>query len=792
MAKQGGGVPPPVTVSVWAPPTDETQQKNWQHLKLHSPATDCDSSANTLIKTGATEKKAKKKAARARAGFSFAIFSFMFVNTLLYNVLAGMLGTSNRAGLATTLLLPVIAVWFEITITWRIRWFVAQVTLSVNMYRRRRRRRRQQKGNQVAPVAASSWHANLSDLVSKGGASHLHAFITANVARWRARASESANKRPPVIFHAHVPSPAYLATCAGAAATLERHLQQAPDHIARELAMWLHDKYGLHVKGSKGAANVKAAVQKRRLSLVEISFVDDDPASSSSSGGGSSSSSSSSSSLESAEEALKDAKYTAGGPARRLRSLALRYPESPLPLAQGRFAWSVTPLRARGEEAVERGLRGWVDTTASAAEASIFSSTGVWTSPYAPGWMAGCFTVQGLVAVRLWAQLHEKMSTVPLFVVGATLSACGLGLAAVALKLKRRMLARWVWGGGLALGGVCYLAESVLAACKCVAPYDRLHAPPGNPKFYDYPWQWSLNMVFLGCAWLCAALAAAWPWLTFQLMCFGCPLLILFDHVPVAATGFVRYGPTIFVNAITSSTMLCTTAYLWTGRRRNMLRAQRMARADAARYVAVWDALTAQEGTRAALGRCLEVWREVQGGATELRKLQWENCRSLFHLLRQADWLNDPFQLHLHTICMRHGGRFTASPVKDEQRALQKVFRSYFGEWRKLCDLVRCSLTFGDLDDLAACLRAIGQDPELEVVRVGDDKMRLRDGFDAASLSGGYRDIQLCVRLRTDLTRGRGVEFHLAECQLHYEPMAALKSDGGHANYVLRRNLGGQ
>ena len=768
MAKQqGGGVPPPVTVSAWAPPTDETQQKNRKHLKLHSPAADGDSSANTLIKAGAVEKKAKKKTAHARAGFSFAIFSFMFVNTLLYNVLAGTLGTSNRAGLTITLLLPVLAVGFETTITWRIRWYVAQVTLSVKIYRRRCRRRRQQKGNQVTPVAAS-WRA---DLLSKGGAPHRHAFIAANIARWRARAVESANKRPPVVFHAHVPSRAYLTMCAGAAATLERHLQEAPEHIARELAIWLHDKYGLRLQGRKDAANVKAAVRMRRLSLVEISLVDDnDPAS-----GG-----------------LKDAKYTAGGPARRLRSLALRYPESPLPLAQGRFAWSVAPLRVRGEEAVERGLRGWVDTTASAAEASIFSSTGVWTSPYAPGWMAGCTTAQGLVAVRLWAQLHEKMSTVPLFVFGATLSAFGLGSAAVALKLKRRMLARWVWGGGLALGGVCYLAESLLAACKCVAPYDRIHAPPGDPKFYDYPWQWSLNMVFLGCSWLCAALAAAWPWLTFQLMCFGCPLLILFDHVPLAATGFVRYGPTIFVNAITSSTMLCTAVYLWTGRRRNMLHARRMARADAARYVAVWDALTMQEGTRAALGRCLEVWREVQGGATELRKLQWENCRSLFHLLRQADWLNDPFQLHLHTICMRHGGRFTASPVKDEQRALQKVFRSYFGEWRKLCDLVRCSLTFGDLDDLAACLHAIGQDTELEVVRVGDDKMRLRDGFDAASLSGGYRDIQLCVRLRTDRTRGRGVEFHLAECQLHYEPMAALKSDGGHANYVLRRNLGGQ
>ena len=103
MAKQGGGVPPPVTVSAWAPPTDETQQKNWKHLKLHSPATDGDSSALLAATARAVEKKAKKKDARARAGFSFAIFSFMFVNTLLYNVLAGMLGTSNRAGLTITL-----------------------------------------------------------------------------------------------------------------------------------------------------------------------------------------------------------------------------------------------------------------------------------------------------------------------------------------------------------------------------------------------------------------------------------------------------------------------------------------------------------------------------------------------------------------------------------------------------------------------------------------------------------------------------------------------------------------
>ena len=33
---------------------------------------------------------------------------------------------------------------------------------------------------------------------------------------------------------------------------------------------------------------------------------------------------------------------------------------------------------------------------------------------------------------------------------------------------------------------------------------------------------------------------------------------------------------------------------------------------------------------------------------------------------------------------------------------------------------------------------------------------------------------------------------HLAEVQLHFAPIIALKSGGGHKNYVLRRNLSGQ
>ena len=48
------------------------------------------------------------------------------------------------------------------------------------------------------------------------------------------------------------------------------------------------------------------------------------------------------------------------------------------------------------------------------------------------------------------------------------------------------------------------------------------------------------------------------------------------------------------------------------------------------------------------------------------------------------------------------------------------------------------------------------------------------------------------MRLNTAEARARGVHEHLAEVQLHFAPVIALKSGGGHKNYVLRRNLSGQ
>jgi hypothetical protein len=78
--------------------------------------------------------------------------------------------------------------------------------------------------------------------------------------------------------------------------------------------------------------------------------------------------------------------------AKELRTLATRYVASAQPLARGPFAWVRPPRRALGERAVRRELGNWVDRTESASDASLFASTGLWTSP------TGRFTFKLLAA----------------------------------------------------------------------------------------------------------------------------------------------------------------------------------------------------------------------------------------------------------------------------------------------------------------------------------------------------------------------------------------------------------
>ena len=81
------------------------------------------------------------------------------------------------------------------------------------------------------------------------------------------------------------------------------------------------------------------------------------------------------------------------------------------------------------------------------------------------------------------------------------------------------------------------------------------------------------------------------------------------------------------------------------------------------------------------------------------------------------------------------------------------------------------SIYFHDMDGVAACLRAVGGDPCVRVVRVSH---KLADGYDAAE-TAGYRDVSLGLRLRTEAARRLGLHGFVCELQLILVDFARVK-----------------
>ena len=87
-----------------------------------------------------------------------------------------------------------------------------------------------------------------------------------------------------------------------------------------------------------------------------------------------------------------------------------------------------------------------------------------------------------------------------------------------------------------------------------------------------------------------------------------------------------------------------------------------------------------------------------------------------------------------------------------------------------------------------AATRGLMPAPVPEILKSDLSKCRFDPDFDA-SATGGYRDLQLSVKLRCKEAVERGVDNHVCELQLQLEDFRALKSEQGHAGYVIRRNL---
>ncbi len=168
-------------------------------------------------------------------------------------------------------------------------------------------------------------------------------------------------------------------------------------------------------------------------------------------------------------------------------------------------------------------------------------------------------------------------------------------------------------------------------------------------------------------------------------------------------------------------------------------------------------------------------WESVFQGKKYDMKSQ-RTYKNLEQLYEDADLLN-PLLIEKATAwASKFNGDVIKVRVKDESRSLEKTFRIYEGDWRKLCDLTRTTIVFNSLKDLTNCFVFMSQDSEIELIYVGDEKFRF--DIESESLSG-YRDIQLSCRLRSKAAVSRRLDNHIVEIQLNLTPIIELKSDEG-------------
>jgi len=426
----------------------------------------------------------------------------------------------------------------------------------------------------------------------------------------------------------------------------------------------------------------------------------------------------------------------------------------------------------RDEAQMELALQTWIETSQDAAEAAIFSPMGMWVSP---GAVVMLVVLGGLFAIYfLTSGLFQTWMGTAYFFDAVTM----LGTAAL-VRSGRREQGKKMWFFGFAVAAVFYIA-SATAPKEVVNTRGYKYDPKNN-----FAWAWAST--WMAVAVLAAACTASWPHKTFELLFVCVPIAQTAGYFAYTFTGdLALYASDYFVPLLASIGF-----YMWLGKQRAEATATCLCDKDAQKYEDLWSGLLKEQRFVQALAKLRESWDYAQAGAISAPKSQ-QGVSSLCALFVQADELNDLLGAKLFELARMHGGIFQSSQVKKTSRALQKVFRSYRGDWRKLCDLCRCSIVFANVSAMAACLRAIGDDAELTLLKTADEKMRLREGYDARKLSGGYRDVQLCVRLGSAAARARGLQMHLAEVQLHLDSVLELKKQGGgHKNYVKARNMKG-
>ena len=239
--------------------------------------------------------------------------------------------------------------------------------------------------------------------------------------------------------------------------------------------------------------------------------------------------------------------------------------------------------------------------------------------------------------------------------------------------------------------------------------------------------------------------------------------------------------------------------------RATLRRAHEMTRADAKSYDEVWKTFVADETKLRALSGLVDAYKAAMAGAEKRSKRQ--AAASVGALFEDAYALQSLVLAKAEAISGDAGVVY--GNTKTVARAFQKAWRSYGGDYRRLCDVVRVSIAFETIDELTACLERIVADDELELIPQGMEKCRFDPEYDPyAGQFVGYRDLQLGATFKSAETRDRGLDQHIIEMQLHLRVFEAIKTGhvtvglpvhttnladwrmgSGHRTYVSCRNL---
>jgi len=439
----------------------------------------------------------------------------------------------------------------------------------------------------------------------------------------------------------------------------------------------------------------------------------------------------------------------------------------------------------------------WVEYDSQSAHAVLFNSLGMWLSPHFPTGLM-FFSV---MMVLLLPGLSLKYS-------GAFCLAFGvmsLPVFGTALLLfhGRRFTARILfafanWGVSLACIGEAavmlargrsgYLIAPLLLIAVCfgvvmgvfVCLYPRFHA-------------WRITTASFLIHWYAQALVTG----IYFAKRLDCPDGKCTRESEVRR---VAFGSMCSMAALTISIIVLVELKF----RATLRRAHEMTHADASSYDEIWKTFVADESKLKALSGLVDAYKAAMAGAEKRNKRQ--AAASVGDLFEQAYALQPLVIAKAEAISGDAGVAYGST--KTVARAFQKAWRSYGGDYRRLCDVVRVSIAFESVDELTACLERIVADDELELIPQGLEKCRFDPEYDPyAGQFVGYRDLQLGATFKSAETRGRGLDQHIIEIQLHLRVfeaikkghvtvalpvvarMALLRTGSGHRTYVSCRNL---